>query len=184
MFDETLALPVVIKNIKDPQVYYKSFHGSQLRLSIFDAGNNLVVRGIGCSWNENPQITPILEWNHRFSVEIVKGAIPPGQMTIQTLYFFHLNDSLPTLRKLPNLSELSAIVQISDTEDPRIRGLVLEAFQGCVVGGQSGNWNSTSLYLKQAQVWFRKRLSGAEWLALNPGLANASETRAAYPAEI
>ncbi|OGU56952.1 MAG: hypothetical protein A2V66_10790 [Ignavibacteria bacterium RBG_13_36_8] len=184
MYDEKLQLPITVGNIKDPQIYYKAPHGSQLRFTIYEEGKNLVARGIGCSWNENPQIQPIMEWNHRYCVEIVKGAMPPGQLQIQTMFFLHLNDSLPTLRSLTSLSELTAIVQIGEHEDPRLRGLVIEAFKGCVIGGQSGNWNAQSTYLRQAQSWFRIRMTGLEWLAENPGLANAADNRAGYPAEI
>ena len=186
MFDELLKSSLKVAKITDPGAYYKALHGSQLQLSVFDNGSNLVARGIGCSWNENPQITPVLEWNHRTSVEIVTGAMPPGQLQIQTMFFMHLNDTMPTLRKLPDyaFNELSAIIQIGQHEDARLRGLILEAFEGCVVGGQSGNWNSQSLYLRQAQVWFRVRMNGLEWIEKNPDLKSATDKHAAYPASV
>lgn len=185
MFDETLQDPIKIAKIIDPGAYYKALHGAQLKLEIFDGGLNLMARGIGCSWNEQPQVTPVLEWNHRQCVEIVTGAMPPGQLQIQTMFFMHQNDAMPTLRSLTNtaFNELTALVRIAEHEDPRLKGVVLEAFEGCVVGGQSGNWNSQSLYLKQAQVWFRVRLNGIQWVEKNPDLKSATDIHAAYPAE-
>lgn len=167
MFGEKLALPIKIGQIVDSESYYQALHGSQLLVSVIDDKKNLVARGMGMSWNENYQLTPILEWGQRYSVEIVKGAMPPAQLSIQSMYFMHLNDTLPTFKNLVSRKELTALIQIATHEDEALKGIVLDVFQGCIIQGQQGNWNAQSLYLRNANLLYRKRLKGIEWAKLN-----------------
>lgn len=188
-YGETLLAPIKVGNISNSDVYYKALSGSQLECLVLDSSatpaTNLVARGTGFSFNENYQQTPVLEWAQRKSLEIVTGLMPPGQIQIATLFFMNLNDNMPTVRELVNLTELSVMVRIALHEDPKLQGLVLDVFQGVKIGGQSGNWNAQSLYLRNAQLIYRERLTGLQWLQANPGLANAQAGQnAAYPAAI
>ncbi len=163
MFDEKLTLPVVISKVKDPDTYYTALSGSQLVCTVLDSDLNLVARGVGMSWNENYQKTPILEWGHRHVVEIVTGMQNIGQITVQSMFFMQLNDVMPTFKNLVSRRELQVIVQIAEHEDPKLAGLVVDVFQGVHIQGQSGNWSAQSLYLRNAQLLYRKRLTGLDW---------------------
>lgn len=187
MFGEKLELPIKIGEITDPESYYQSLHGSQLRVTVLDNENNLVARGFGISWNENYQMTPVMEWGQRYSVEIVKGAMPPGQLQIQSMYFMKLNDTLPTYKNLVSKRELTVIVQIADHEDETLKGVVLDVFQGCVIQAQSGNWNAQNLYMRNANLLYRKRLKGIEWVKMNASSkypAKAGDEMAMNPANL
>lgn len=164
MFNEAFDLPIKIGEEKDSESYYQSLHGSQLVVTVLDGTKNLVARGMGMSWNENYQLTPVMEWGQRYSVEIVKGAMPAGQIQIQSMYFMQLNDTLPTYKNLVSKKELSVIVQIADHEDESLKGVVLDVFEGCVIQAQSGNWNAQALYMRNANLLYRKRLKGIEWV--------------------
>lgn len=182
MFNEILELPMLVGEIKNPEIYYSAHHGSSLIFTLFDGTENLVARGMGMQWNENYQMTPVMEWGQRYCLEIVDGAMQPGQLTINGMNFLQLNDTLPTYRNLIQRRELTGIVQIAEHEKAEFRGLVIDVFQGVKIGGQSGNWNAQSLYLRNANMMYRKRLTGLEWLAINPDLGAQTASRAAYPA--
>lgn len=182
MFGEILDLPYVIAEVKDSEIYYSAHHGSTLTLSLFDDEFSLVARGTGMQWNEQYQMIPVMEWGQRHCLEISEGAMPPGQLVINAMNFLHLNDAMSTYRKLVQRKELQAIVQVAQHEKPEFRGLVIDVFQGVKISGQSGNWNAQTLYLRNANMIFRKRLTGLEWLALNPGLAAQTDEHGAYPA--
>lgn len=184
MFGENLGLPIRVGEVQNPQVYYSLHHGSSLVFTLFDQEHNLVARGSGMQWNENYQVTPFMEWGQRHCLEVVKGAMPPGQISLQTANFLHLNDTMPTARNLVERRELTALVQIAEHEDPNYMGLVIDVFKGITIQVQSANWNAQSLYLRNANMLFRTRLTGMLWLAENPDLANATEDHAAYPAAI
>jgi len=184
MYGETLDPTIVVGEVTNPEVYYEGHHGSSLIFSLFDEEKSLIARGTGLQWSENYQLVPIMEWGKRHCLEIVKGAMPPGQLNFQSINFLHLNDTLPTVRNLVEKRELQAIVQIASHETPELRGLVIDVFVGVVIQGQQGNWNAQSLYLRNGNMLFRKRLNGLQWLELNPDLANQNEDHAAYPATI
>jgi hypothetical protein len=167
MYGEKLDLPIKIGDIPDSESYYQSLHGSQLLVKVLDNENNLVARGMGVSWNETYQMTPVMEWGQRHAVEIVKGAMQPGQIQVQSMYFMKLNDTLPTYKNLASKRELKVIIQIADHEDDSLKGVVLDVFEGCVIQAQSGNWNSQSLYMRNANILYRKRLKGIEWVKAN-----------------
>jgi hypothetical protein len=176
MYNEKLELPIRIGSIEDTESYYQALPGSALVVQVLDGSKNLIARGFGASWNETYQMTPVMEWGKRYSVEIVKGAMPPGQISIQSMYFMDLNDTLPTFKNLASKRELTAIIQIANEEDATLNGIVLDVFQGVVIQGQQGNFNASNLYLRNCSMIYRKRLKGIEWLKLNPALK--------YPAKV
>jgi len=178
-FGEILAPRIKVGTIDNPELYYKALSGSQLVLSVLDGSNNLVARGTGMNWNEQFQQTDLAEWGQRHSLEIVTGRQPIGQITIQTFFFMHINDSLPTTSGLKEwaVSELSAIVQIAEHEDPNLSGLIIDAFEGVKIAGQSGNWNAQSQYMKNMSLVYRVRLNGLEW-------KQSHADGVAYPAKI
>jgi hypothetical protein len=182
MFGEILDLPVKIGEIKDHKIYYRGWHGSTLLLSVFDGSKNLIARGSGMAWNDDIQQTPYMEWAQRKCMEIITGAYNPGQITFQTLNFLHLDDSLPTARDLPYAEELTGIVQVASHEDAKIRGLVINVFEGVLFRAQSGNWNAQTLYARNGTLIYRERLTGLQWLEKNPDFATATTEHAAYPA--
>lgn len=175
MYNEKFELPIKIGKEIDSESYYQSLHGSQLVVTVLDGKKNLVARGMGMSWSENYQMQPILEWGKRYSVEIVKGSMPAGQIQIQSMYFMKLNDTLPTYKNLASRKELTAIVQIAEHEDEALKGVVLDVFEGCVIQAQSGNFNAQALYMRNVNLLYRKRLKGIEWVKKN--------ATAKYPAE-
>lgn len=175
MYGELLTLPTLIKEVKDQESYYQALSGSQLVVTLLDGGLNLVARGTGFQWNENYQKMPIPEWGQRHIIEIVTGQMNVGQASIQSMFFMNLNDTLPTFKNLVSRRELEIIVQIADHEDPALAGLVLDVFQGVHIQGQSGNFSAQSLYLRNANMMYRKRLTGLEWARLS------NDTN--YPAE-
>ncbi len=176
MFNEKFDLPIKIGAVSDTESYYQALPGSALVVQVFDGASNLIARGFGVSWNETYQLTPVMEWGKRYSVEIVKGAMPPGQISIQSMYFMDLNDTLPTYKNLVSKRELQAMIQIADHEDETLKGVVLDVFQGVVIQGQQGNFSSQNLYLRNCNMIYRTRLKGIEWLNLNP--------TAKYPAAV
>ncbi len=173
MFGELLELPVRLEEVTDPDAYYSGYHGSQLVLTVLDGAYNVVARGFGMQFNEQYQKQPVMEWGHKHCVEIVTGAMPPGQLTIQTLYFAHYNDVMPTHENLVSRRELQAIVQVASHEDDAIAGLVLDVFEGVHIAGQNGNWNAQNLYMRNGILMYRKRITGLKW---------ADKAGADYPA--
>lgn len=170
------------------EYYYKALSGSQLVCSLYEGAGgdaNLIARGSGLSWNETIQQQDVPEWGQRNSIEIVTGRQPIGQLTIQTFFFMNLNDSLPTTQGLKGWaqSELQAIVQIADHEDPNLAGFVLDVFEGVKIAAQSGNWNAQSQYMKNISLVYRVRMSGLEWKQKNPSesLQNGNAVQP-YPA--
>lgn len=164
-----LDLPVKIGDIQNRDIYYKGFSGSQLVFQLLDSEKNVISRGMGMSWSENYQQTPVMEWGQRRSFEIITGAMPVGQISINSLYFLQLNDTLPTVRNLSARGDFMAIVQIGSQEDPAIAGLILDVYKGVKIVGQQGNWNAQSLYLRNANMMYCERLSGAEYALENGG---------------
>jgi len=177
-FGEILSPRIIVGEVTDREYYYKAMSGSQLVCSILDGTNNIVARGSGMSWNETFQQTDLPEWGQRNSLEIVTGRQPIGQITIQTFFYMHLNDSLPTTAgiKAWAKNELSGIVQIADHEDPALAGLIVDAFEGVKIAGQSGNWNAQSQYIRNVSLVYRIRLNGLEWVEKHAG-------GTAYPAK-
>lgn len=184
MYGEITEQPIVVGEVGNPEVYYSLHSGSSLVFTLYDQGNNLVARGSGMQWNEQYQLTPFMEWGQRHCLEIVKGAMTPGQISIQTANFFKLNYTMPTFENLVERRELTALVQIAEHEDPKYKGLVIDVFQGISIQVQSANWNAQSLYLRNGTMLYRMRKNGLMWLRENPGLANVTEDHAAYPATI
>jgi len=166
-FAEKLSVPIKIKGIEDTESYYQALPGSALLIKVFDQDKNMIARGMGVSWAENYQMTPVMEIGQRYCVEIVKGAMPPGQINLQSMYFMQLNDTLPTYKNLVSRRELSALIQIAEHEDEALKGVVLDVFEGIVIQGQQGNFNAQSLYLRNANMLYRKRTTGIEWKKKN-----------------
>ncbi len=183
-YGEKMLSPIKVGNIKNPDVYFKALSGSQLECLVLDGATNLVARGTGFSFNQSPQQTPVPEWGQRKVLEIVTGMMMPGQAQIQSMFFMHLNDSLPTVADLPNTTDLTILVRIAQHENVNLMGIVLYALTGARIAGESQNWNAQSLALINAQVIFREKLTGLQWLSQNSDLANAAADHAAYPAEI
>jgi hypothetical protein len=169
-FGDVLDVPVKIGEVGDPESYYKALPGSALLVKVFDNEFNLIARGLGFSWAENYQNFPVMELGQRHCIEIVKGAMPPGQINYQGMYFMNLNDTMPTYKNLVSTRELSALVQIADHEDASLNGIVLDVFQGLVIQGQQGNFNAQTLYLRNCNMIYRTRLTGLEWKNLNPAV--------------
>lgn len=165
MYGEKLDVPIKFAQIsaQDKETYYQSLHGSQLVALVIDENNNLIARGFGLSWSENYQMAPVMEWGQRNATEIVKGAMPPGQINIQGMYFMQLNDVMPTYKNLVERKELTTLIQIQNHEDPALSGVVLDVFEGCTIQGQQGNFNSQNLYLRNCSILYRKRYTGIEW---------------------
>jgi hypothetical protein len=186
MYGEKLGLPIVVADIDvaDAKTYYSLHHGSSLVFSLMDGAENLIARGSGISWNESYQMTPYMEMGQRHCLEVVKGAMPPGQISIQSAYFLKLNDTLPTAENLVEKRELTGIVQIAEHEDPTLKGLVLDVFEGVSISVQNGSFNAQSLYLRNATAVYRLRKSGMLWLRENPSFGEQTESHAAYPAKI
>lgn len=170
-YGEVLAPRIKVGTVSNPDAYYKALSGSQLVCSILDGANNIIARGTGMNWNETFQQSDLPEWGQRHSLEIVSGRQPIGQMTIQTFFYMHLNDSLPTTSGLKAwaVNELSGIVQIAEHEDPILAGLIIDAFEGVKIAGQSGNWNAQSQYIKNVSLVYRVRLNGLEWVQAHAG---------------
>lgn len=185
-----LELPVKVGEIKNRDIYYQQFHGTNLICTVYEqdpvtkVNRNLVARGTGLTWNEQYQIIGEPEWGQRRVIEIVEGAMLPGQLTIQAMNFLHLNDSLPTYRNLGKGSYLTCLVQVATHERAELKGLVIDAFLSVKLQGQSGQWNANSKYLRNANLIYLERLTGLEWLAANPDLANAADDHGAYPAGV
>lgn len=184
MFGEKLLPPIKVGNVVDPASYYRAFSGSQLVCRVLDKTNNLVARGMGVSFSESYQMTPILEWANRKSIEVVDGMALPGQVQIQTMQFMQLNDSLWTARDLPNIDELTTIVQVADEEKVSIKGLVIDVFSGCKIQAQNGNWTAQGLYTRTCSLIYRERITGLQWAAANTDLFSAASDHAAYPANV
>jgi hypothetical protein len=123
-----------------------------------------------------------MEWGQRYCLEVVKGAMPPGQINVQTANFLKLNDTMPTVDNLVEKRELNAIVQIAKHEDPAYKGLVIDVFEGVSISVQSANFNAQSLYLRNASMIFRRRKNGIMWIKENPSLLEVTEDHASYPA--
>ncbi len=172
MFGEIIETPVKIKKVVNAELYYSSLPASAIQVRIMDNDLNVVARGMGLNWNENFQNTPVMEWGHRFATEIVPGAMNPGQLTIQTMFFMHLNDALSTFRNLTRRPEMQAFVYVAKHEDPQIEGIVLDVFKGVRIVGQQGNFNAQSLYMRNVSMMYRQRLTGAEWYFSNPEKAH------------
>lgn len=184
MFREEFKLPVVVGDIKSDEVMFRQWQGSQLIYTLFDGENNIIARGTGMNWNENYQMNGDNEWGRRHVIEIVDGAMGLGQISIQTMYFFHLNNNLPTYRSLGRKGELTGIVQVRDHELPQYKGLVLDVFEGVKIAGLSGNWSANTKYLMQIQSVYRIRKNAIEWLDENPDLASQTDEHAPYPAAV
>ena len=165
MYNEKLETPIKFAEIseQDAASYYQSLHGSQLVALVLDGENNLVARGFGLSWGENYQMAPVMEWGQRNATEIVSGAMPPGQINIQSMYFMKLNDVMPTYKNLVERKELKVLIQIQHHEDPALNGIVLDVFEGCKIQGQQGNFNSQNLYMRNCSILYRKRYTGMEY---------------------
>jgi len=174
-YGDIYELPIKIKQIDDPETYYQALSGSQLVLTVIDKSFNLFARGTGMSWNEQYQQTPVMEWGQRYCLEIVTGAMTPGQIAVQSIYFMKMNDTLPTQKNLASRRELTAIVQIAKHEDPALAGIVLDVFQGVKIAGRQGNWNAQSLYLSNANMMYRKRMTGLDWKQSNSGVLYPSQ---------
>jgi hypothetical protein len=189
-FDVDFDVPIVVQedNISDKAVYYEQHHRSNLIFTVLDQERNLVARGVGMNWSQTQQMSADPEWGKQRVIEIVEGSMLAGQLSFQSMNFFHLNDSLPSTPKDMNSSYLTCIVQVANNEaiKPSARGLVIDVFQGVKIQGQSGSWNATSKYLRNGQMIFLERLTGLQWLQKNADLATAAEdgSRAAYPYEI
>lgn len=181
--------PIVVGEIKNSDIYYQQFHGTNLIFTVYatnaDASlRSLVARGQGINWSEQYQLIAEPEWGQRRVIEIVDGAMLAGQLAFQSMYFLHLNDNLPTYRILGKGTYLSCMVQVAKHERAELKGLVLDVFQGVKIQGQSGQWNANSKYLRNGNMIYMERLSGIEWLQANPDLANAAGDHGAYPAAI
>lgn len=185
-FDFNFKTPVKVGEIVDPQVYYEQHHGSNLVFSVIDDSKNLVARGIGINWNQARQVQANPEWGQPRVIEIVEGALLAGQLTFQSMFFMHLNDSLPTTPDYTNNGYLTCIVQVAQHTKPSVRGLILDVFEGVKIQGQSGSWNSTSSYLRNGQMIFLERKTGLQFANEMSDLQNAAAdgSRAAYPAKV
>lgn len=185
-----LKSPIVVGEIKNKDIYYQQFHGTNLVFTVYEqdpiskTNRDLVARGQGINWNEQYQMIAEPEWGQRRVIEIVEGAMLAGQLAFQSMWFMHLNDNLPTYRKLGKGSYLTCIVQVATHERAELKGLVLDVFQGVKIQGQSGQWNSNSKYLRNGTMLYLERLTGLEWLEANPDLGNAADDHGAYPASI
>ena len=182
------TLPILIGDIteNDKDLYYQQHHGASLIFTIMEAGttNNLIARGTGIQWNEQYQILGEPEWGARRVIELVEGAALPGQLSFQTMYFFAVNDKLPTWRSLGNQDYLQCVVQIASHERAELKGLVLDVFNQVKIVGQSGQWNANTKYLRNGSMLYLERMTGAEWVKQNSTFAAANADHGAYPAAI
>ena len=143
--------------------YQMGHSGSSLMLSLLDGKNNLIARGIGVSWSDNNQVTPVMEYGHRKPTELIEGAVNAGQLQVQSLYFLQLNDSLGSYRDLILKKEFTAIVYIAMTERPEDRGTILDCFQGCKIASNQGSFNAQNMYTRNVNLMYRYRETGLEW---------------------
>ncbi len=178
-----LTTPIKVGAIKNPEVYYEGHMGANLVFTVIDKNKSLVARGVGMQWNQSRQLSAQPEWGKKRVIEIVEGAILPGNLTFNSMNFFHLNDNLPTTPDYTNNGYLTCFVQTAEHNKPSARGLIIDVFRGVKFAAHSGNWNANSQYMMNGQMMFLERLTGLEWVAQNPDLANATADRAAYPAE-
>jgi hypothetical protein len=179
---EILPPPVKVGEVKDPRIYYQGHAGATLTVAVFNGNNHLIARGHGLSWNEQPQLQNYMEWNQRHCLEIIKGAMLPGNISIQALTFFHLNDSLPTASDLADPTEFTALIQLGDKVESKLLGLVIDVFKGVNIGAQSGQFSATSQYFRTAQLIYRYRMNGLQWAQQNKDLFQATSEHGAYPA--
>jgi hypothetical protein len=182
--NEVLPAPVIVGDIKDSSVYYKNPHGSSLLFTVIDENRNLIARGVGVNYSETYQNTPVMELNEKFSKEVVMGAMPPGNLTVQTIFYLHLNDMLPNASNLTDPKEYTAIIQLGDKVNANLRGLVINVFTGVNLISQGGNVNAQANLTQNIQFSYRVRMNGLQWAEQNPALKNATADRAAYPADV
>lgn len=179
MYDNTLEPPIQHSeiNITDEGVYTKAYSGADLVFLLLDGANNLIARGVGCSWNDTNQATPVMEYGHRYATEIVMGATNPGQLQVQTVYFLKLNDYIGNHSNLILNKEFTALVGLGDQNDPDLLAKleVLDFFKGVVVTANSANFSSGQQYMRNISFMYRKRITGIQYKA-----ANAASK---YPAE-
>lgn len=182
------VLPIKIADISAEvkDIYYQQHHGTSLIFTIKESGttDNLVARGTGLTWNEQYQFVAEPEMGARRVIEIVDGAMLPGQLSFQTMYVFAINDRLPSWRTLGNTGYLECIVQIAKHERAELKGLVLDVFRQVRIQAQSGQWNANTKYMRNGTMLYLERLTGAEWVKDNATYAAADADHAAYPATI
>jgi hypothetical protein len=163
----TLGLPVLIKTINNPNQYYKGRSGSALVFHLLDGNNDVIARGQGVSHSQAPQQSPYMEFGKRKTSEIITGAMPVGQISVNTLFTMESNDRMPTVRNLPADKEFTAIIQIGPHEDPEVANAILNVFKGVKFAGEQGNMNANSIYVMNYNFMYIERLSGAEWAKEN-----------------
>ncbi|HEX2868736.1 MAG TPA: hypothetical protein VHO03_16970 [Ignavibacteriales bacterium] len=153
-------------------LYTRGHSGSSLVFELYKKGKdgkteNLIARGTGLSWGENYQNFPVQEWGKDSVSEVVIGAMQLGQLQFSSVLFFKLKDKMPTFKNIREFRELTAKVFLAeDLADPDavcLRGKVVDYFVGVYITGQSENWNSQSLALKNGNMVFRQRFSPEEY---------------------
>ncbi len=178
-YDGNLEEPILHTQISptDEAVYNRAFSGADLVFLLLDGNANLVARGVGVSWSENYQQSPVQEYGHRYPTEIVTGAANAGQLQLQTVYFLKLNDYIGTHSNLILDKEFTAIVGLGDENDPDLLAKldVTDVFRGVKVVANSGNFSAGQTYMRNISFMYRKRLSGIQ---------NLNEAGGPYPASI
>ena len=180
-YDGTLEDPIQHNQITptDPALYRRAFSGADLIFQLFDGNANLIARGVGVSWSDNYQQTPVMEYGKRAPTEIVTGAANAGQLQVQTIYFCEINDNMGTHSNLKLDKEYTAVVAFSDdSNDPALIDKldVLDFFKGVKVIANSGNFSAGQNYMRNVSFMYRKCLTGAQYKKAVPA--------SAYPATV
>ncbi len=170
-YDGTLEPPIQHNQISvtDEAVYSRAYSGADLVFMLLDGAQNLVARGVGVSWSDNNQIIPVMELGKRYATELVSGAMNPGQLQIQTVYFLKLDDNMGNHSNLILDKEYTAIVARGDECDPNlIQKLdVLNFFKGVKIAANSANTASGQNYMRTVSFMYRKRITGIQYKAAN-----------------
>lgn len=171
MYDGTLEPPIQHNQItvNDEAVYNRAFSGADLVILLLDGAANLIARGVGVSWSDNNQQQPVMELGHRAATEIVTGAMNPGQLQVQTVYFLKLNDYIGNHSNLILDKEYTAIVGLGDENDPDLLGKleVLDVYIGVKINANSGNLAAGQNYMRTVSMIYRKRLTGIQYKVAN-----------------
>ena len=150
------------------------FSGISMVFELYDpiGKKNMIARGTGISWSENYVTHDVAEWGENAITEIVQGVMGVGQLQIQSLLFFHLNDTMPTAQSLLNFRELTAKEFIKPDyttgagDSASLAGKVVNYFEGIHFTGQSGSWNPQSLAMRNITLKYRRRYNSYEYYSL------------------
>lgn len=159
--------------INREDLYTRGFAGASLVFELYKTDpvtsklDSLIARGTGLSWSEQYQNFPVQEWGHNAVTEIVIGAMQPGQLQFNSVFYFKLNDKLPTFHNIREFREMTAIVYVAkdfaDLNATEYRNRVVDYFVGVYLTGQQSNWNAQSMALRNGTMMFRERYSPEDY---------------------